>query len=450
MNRLFSIGLSVLFVSTAPMGAVILYGTGDPSSNTTAPTGSLTGSGWQYEGQFGAFLGTVIASNYFITASHIGGNVGDTFTFNGTNYTTTATFSDPSSDLRIWKIAGTFPIHASLYGDAAGSEVGLSLVVFGRGTRRDGPVNVGGDMHLGGWLWGTSDGVQRWGTNVVGSIATDLTYGRVLRAPFDASAGPNEAHLSVGDSGGAVFVFNPNSNAWELAGINLSVDGPFSYSSNGTNPFNAAMFDTTDLFAQDENGTWVAAPNPSALYATEIAAHKGFIESTVMQLLSTVSRKTHGSSGTFDVNLPQAGPSGVECRAGGAANDYTMVFTFTNNVSLQSASVTTGTGSVSSFNVISNKVTVNLTQVANAQTIVVTLRSVNDGINTSDVQGTMSILVGDSNGNGRVNATDLTQTKSQTGQTVTATNFRSDVSANGEINNGDILTIKSNTGTALP
>jgi hypothetical protein len=57
-----------------------------------------------------------------------------------------------------------------------------------------------------------------------------------------------EGHLSVGDSGGAAFVYDMPTNRWELAGINLAVDGPFSTSSNGANAFDAAMFDTTGLF----------------------------------------------------------------------------------------------------------------------------------------------------------------------------------------------------------
>ena len=449
LNRLLFIGLSILFFSTEQGQAVILYGTGDPGANTSAPTGVLTGSGWQYEGQFGLFLGTVIASNYFVTAKHIGGSVGQTFTFNGTDYTTTAAFADPSSDLQIWQIAGTFPIHAPIFSSVAGSEVNLDLIVFGRGTRRGDPVNVGSDMHLGGWRWGISDGVQRWGTNFVSSIVIDPSYGKLLRATFDANDGPDEAHLSVGDSGGAVFVFNEKSNTWELAGINLAVDGPFSASSNGTNAFDAAMFDTTDLFVQDENGAWVAAPNPSAFYATQIAAHKAFIEAVVMQLLSTVSRKTHGSAGVFDVDLPQTGRPGIECRTGGASNDYTIVFTFMNSISVQSASVTAGAGSVSDFSVAGDKVIVNLTGIVNAQTITITLASVNDGTNTSDVQAMMSVLVGDTSGDGHVNASDLTQTKSRIGQSIAPTNFRSDVNANGAINATDVLVIKSNTGTGL-
>jgi hypothetical protein len=135
----------------------------------------LAGSGWQYEGRFGSFLETVIASSYFVTAKHIGGSVGQVFIFNGNSYTTTAVFRDMASDLAIWQVAGTSPFQAPLYSGPAGSEPNLALVVFGRGTRRGNPVFVGGDSHLGGWLWGVFDGVQRWGTNVIGSIFNDST-----------------------------------------------------------------------------------------------------------------------------------------------------------------------------------------------------------------------------------------------------------------------------------
>lgn len=447
--RLFSIIiLSSFFLS--PVQAVILFGTGNPSANTTAPTGPLAGSGWQYQGQFNGFLGTAIAANYFITAKHIGGSVGDTFVFNGTSYVTGAVFPDPSSDLQIWRVSGSFPSHATLFSGTAASEVNLDLVVFGRGTQRGPVVTVGSDSHPGGWLWGPSDSVQRWGTNVVGSIETDPVYGKLVRAQFDSTAEPNEAHLSVGDSGGAVFVFNAGANMWQLAGINLAVDGPFSRSAAGTNPFDAALFDTTDLFVPNDQGGWSPAPNPSAFYATEIAAHKGFIESVVMQLTSVVSRKIHGTAGTFDINLPESGPAGIECRSGGATNAYTIVFTFANNVSVQGATVSTGAGNVTGFSTSGNVVTVDLTGISSGQIIVVNLAGVSDGINTSDVEATMAVLVGDSNGNGAVNSSDVAQTKSQIGQPLSAANFREDVNVNGAINSSDVSQIKSNIGADLP
>jgi hypothetical protein len=441
------IGMRWLF---APAVAVILYGTGDPSANTTAPTGAFANSGWQFEGQFGGFLGTVIAPNYFITAKHIGGSVGQIFTFNGTNYTTIAVFPDPSSDLQIWRVSGTFPIQAPLYAGAPGSEANLFVTVFGRGTQRGSSVFVGPPSHQGGWLWGTSDAVQRWGTNIVGSIVNDPTYGALLRVPFNNNAGPNEGHLSVGDSGGAVFVYDMTTSRWELAGINLAVDGPFSTSSNGANAFNAAMFDTTGLFVDGGGGTWVAAPNPSAFYATEIAAHRQFIESTVIRLIHLVSRKTHGNAGTFDVDLPLNGKLGIECRAAGAGGNHTLIFTFTNNVSVQSASVTSGSGRVTNFTVVGNQVTVNLTGVSNAQTFVVTLSQVSEGMNTSDVQATMGVLLGDVNSSGFVDGNDVSAVQSHTRQSADNTNFRYDVNTDGLIDGNDVSITQGQTRTALP
>ena len=437
--------LAAFSLSFTPARSVILYGTADPAANTTAPTGTLAGSGWQYEGQFGTFLGTVIASNYFVTAKHIGGSVGDIFIFDGVNYTTTAVFPDPSSDLQIWRVAASFPLHAPLFSGPAGSEVNLALVVIGRGTQRGNPVLVGTDSHLGGWLWGTPDAVQRWGTNVVGSIYSDPSYGNLLRVPFDAGADANEAHLSSGDSGGAVFVLNTTTNNWELAGINLAVDGPFSTSSSGANAFNAAMFDTTGLWVPGGH-----APNPSNFYATEIAAHRGFVESVVMQLVSVVSQKSHGNAGTFNINLPVTGLPGIECRSGGATTGYTLVFTFTNNVSVQGATLTAGTGSADNFTVVANQVTVNLSGIESGQTIELTLINVSDGVNSSDVQATMRVLPGDTNGDSFVDSADISQTKSQSGQAVTGSNFREDTNVDGFLDSADIGFVKSKSGMSIP
>ncbi len=58
-----------------------------------------------------------------------------------------------------------------------------------------------------------------------------------------------------------------------------------------------------------------------------------------------VSRKIHGGAGTFDVNLPLTGNSGIECRSGGANGDHQVVFTFGTSVTFANASVA-GAGSV--------------------------------------------------------------------------------------------------------
>jgi hypothetical protein len=165
---------------------------------------------------------------------------------------------------------------------------------------------------------------------------------------------------------------------------------------------------------------------------------------------SAFSRKTHGAAGTFDVPLPLTGSVGIECRSGGAANDYQMIINFATSVTVESASVTSGSGSVSSFSVSGSQVTVNLTGVTNVQRITVTLFNVNDGTHIGNVSVSLGVLVGDVNGNGTVNATDVALTKSQVGQSVTMSNFREDVNANGTISSTDVAIVKSKVGTALP
>ena len=89
---------------------------------------------------------------------------------------------------------------------------------------------------------------------------------------------------------------------------------------------------------------------------------------------TAASRQTHAAAGDFDINLPLTGNSGIECRSGGATNDYQVVFNFPSAVTFSSASVSAGTGSVSSSSGSGTPtVTANLTGVTNAQRITVTL-----------------------------------------------------------------------------
>ena len=95
-------------------------------------------------------------------------------------------------------------------------------------------------------------------------------------------------------------------------------------------------------------------------------------------------------------------------------------------------------------------VTLNLTNVSDRQTIAMTLSGVNNGTSTNDVTVHMRLLMGDTNGNGVVNASDVSQTKSRSGQAVTTANFRSDVVANGTINASDLALVKSRSGGGAP
>lgn len=261
---------AAVFVLFAPhVRAVLFASTGDPLFNTTAPTGAYDGSGWQFQGRYGDFLGTPIAPHYFVTAKHIF-TPGTPFIFMGQSYTMDAVYDDPNSDLRIWHVTTPFPAFAPLYTRA--DEVGKEMVVFGRGLAR------GAEIADKGWLWSESMPAQRWGTNVVTAITdAGAGFGLTLEAAFDLGASKNEATLSVRDSGGGVFI-RDGDGVWKLAGINLAVSGPYKVNLSDTTTFNAALYDQSGYFAEQFNGSFAAASGPGSFYATRISSNTAFIQ----------------------------------------------------------------------------------------------------------------------------------------------------------------------------
>jgi hypothetical protein len=167
--------------------------------------------------------------------------------------------------------------------------------------------------------------------------------------------------------------------------------------------------------------------------------------------VSVVSRKVHGTAGTFDIDLPVTGTRGIECRVpghlpNGANGDYQLVFTFAAPVtSCGSAS----TGTVSS-GPNSNQCTVNLTGVPNAQNITVTLNGVATACNSGNVSVTMGVLLGDVNATARTDAGDVTAVRNKTVSIPDQQTFRFDVNASGRIDAGDVTTTRNATVTVLP
>ncbi|MEP6810748.1 MAG: dockerin type I domain-containing protein [Chthoniobacterales bacterium] len=169
-----------------------------------------------------------------------------------------------------------------------------------------------------------------------------------------------------------------------------------------------------------------------------------------VQLLGAVSTKTHGPAGTFDIDLPVSGAPGVESRSSGG--NHTFVLGFSNNIIGGNATVTTGSGSVAASPTFStSKMTVNLSGVADYQTITLTLGGVTDSFGQVLPNTTLSVrmLIGDVTGNGSVNSSDVIQVKEQSGETVTSSNFRDDINASGAITTTDIALTKFNSGHSL-
>ena len=191
--------------------------------------------------------------------------------------------------------------------------------------------------------------------------------------------------------------------------------------------------------------------DPLTVWHTRIGSFKfpncTAVDPVPVQLTSVVSRKTHGSAGDFDVDL--LSPTKVECRSGQpAAGDHKIVFAFEVPVTFATAECG---GAAATTSTSGNSVTVNCTGRPNAASTLVVLRGVTaPGFSTADVPATLDLLLGDTTGNRAVNSSDISQTKSQSGQTVTQTNFRQDVTVNAAINSSDISLVKSKSGTALP
>ena len=272
--------IQLLVAGATSVRAVIFKSTGDPTYNTNAPTGSLTNSGWQYEGSWGSYLGTPIAPRYLIVAKHVGGSTGDVFELNGLLYHPVESSDCPNADLRIWRMAETFPSYAPLYTNS--NEIGQHCVVFGRGTQRGSPVVVDGITN--GWRWGTGDVIERWGEN---DIATNVnggaSLGQLLYPTFDRTGGSNECHLSVGDSSGGLFM--QEDGVWKLGGIHYAVDGRFSTDGTTNTQFDAALLDVGGLYVG--GGTnWDFITNevydiPSGFYSTRISANLAWINSVI-------------------------------------------------------------------------------------------------------------------------------------------------------------------------
>jgi hypothetical protein len=208
-----------------------------------------------------------------------------------------------------------------------------------------------------------------------------------------------------------------------------------------TDNANATGSETNHISYVRQNGGPIALNNPSGVTCLPGAPIP----------IKVVSQKTHGAVGPFDVNLPLS-PHGIECRTGQPGTDqHKVVFTFPVPVTLTNASVTSGNGSVNSTTVSGNTVTVNLTASPGPQKIVIKLTGVNDGAgNSGDISWPMDILLGDTSADHFVDSADITQTKSQSGNTVTTSNFREDVNTDGFVDSADITLVKSKSGTALP
>ncbi len=340
----------VLFVALTPgLRGVIFYNFAVTSYNTTAPGGALADSGWQWVGLWTGFQGTPIGPNHFITAKHVGGAIGQSITLDGQSRTVVRFFDDGASDLRICEVREAFTSWAPVY--RGSSEVGKSLVVFGRGLTRGAEVRDVGTNTLRGWQWGGAGGTLRWGQNTVSALRSNASMGQQLYSVFDSTGSTNECHLSIGDSSGPVFV--QDGGVWKVAGIASLVDGQFNTTNAGSG-FNAAIFDARGLYLGNSSN-WqlisAAVPVPSGFYATRVSVRAAWIDGvlatplTATVTLSNLSQTYDGTARAASVATQPSGLTHLVTYDGSAtvpvnAGSYTVVATVTSSGYTGSASGT--------------------------------------------------------------------------------------------------------------
>ncbi|MGH8093524.1 MAG: dockerin type I domain-containing protein, partial [Chthoniobacterales bacterium] len=167
-----------------------------------------------------------------------------------------------------------------------------------------------------------------------------------------------------------------------------------------------------------------------------------------------VLESAESTLGGFGIDLPLTGTPGVEDRSGGRQGNYTVNFTFNNNLT-GVASVATSCGTVASSMISGtdpHQYIVNLRGVTcNAEDVTVTLTGVTDDQSNTlpSAAVTMGLLLGDVDGDGTVTKTDYSIEKTDQGQTTNSSNFRADINVNGSIDRKDASTVKKQIGTSL-
>jgi len=374
---------------------------------------------------------------------------------------------------------------------SSNAQIGGQTPTFDRTTQ----VNMGGSLGSGGINPAGLDGqcflaIDRSGTatnnniymlaSVVpsGRSTTDVMFvrstdgGQTFSAPRrinDDPVNPNKWHwfgtLAVAPNGRIDSVWYDTRNAANNTDSQLfyswSTDGGVTWAanvaiSNAFNPFegypNQSKIGDYITIASDDTGGNVAysatfnfnagrGQHEEDVYYVRVAP-----STSALTLTSAASRLTHGTAGTFDVNMPLTGTSGVECRS---ATTYNAVFTFDAPVTSGEVTVTAGTATVGAITFSGNSMTAQLTDVTSAEVVTLHAQNINgDGQPHGDVP--FGFLTADVNSNRIVDRPDQQQIQADRGQPVTASNFRDDINLSGTVDRPDVQSVQTNRGHSIP
>lgn len=201
---------------------------------------------------------------------------------------------------------------------------------------------------------------------------------------------------------------------------------------------------TNYYYVVSASGPWGTGGDSNEASATPAA---------LPQLVSAVSRKTHGAT---DYEIPIAisaqGAAGVECRSGGA---FKLVATFQKPVFDGQVTVASGEAGFNGRPTFAgNTMTINLIYATTPQTLQINLANVKatDETVLASAVIRLRILTGDVDANGAVNAADITPLRAAYGTSAgnPAFNPRADIDCNGVINAADLGRIRDNYASTAP
>ena len=165
---------------------------------------------------------------------------------------------------------------------------------------------------------------------------------------------------------------------------------------------------------------------------------------------SAVSRKVHGSAGTFDLALSAVATNPTtEPRQGPA---QTIVLTFNKAITGATVAITEGAATVAAPTFSGNNVIVGLTSVNNEQYVTISLTNVasSDGGSGGTGFARIGFLAGDASQNRVVTVSDVGAVNAALAQPVTASNYLKDLNASGTLTIADQAIASANLSKALP